>query len=210
MIFDNREKAGKALAEELKKRGETADIVLALPRGGVAVAREVAKELNAPMDLILVRKIGAPFNEELALGAIVEGTPPHTYMNEDLVNVLKVNPSHIEQEKFKQFEEIKRQQKNYRDGQARQSVEGKKVIIVDDGIATGASVHAALVGLQSEKPARLTLAIPVASPDVVKELRDDVDELVCLHTPADFQAVGQFYRNFHQVSNDEVKRLLKS
>lgn len=208
MFFEDRKDAGKKLAEVLQKLQIDSPIILGLPRGGVVVAAEVAKAFHARPDLLIVRKIGAPFNEELAIGALVEGEPQTLYLNHDLISVLKIAKEHIEAEKEKQRTEIARQQAAYRGSKHRENLTAKTVILVDDGIATGATVHAALKALRAEKPARLILAVPVAAPDALESLRGDAHDIVCLTSPDNFQAVGQFYRNFFDVGDDEVKNLL--
>lgn len=208
MIFEDRRDAGEKLLAEIQKQNLSPDLVLALPRGGVEVAVVVAKGLNVPMDLILVRKLGAPFNSELAIGAIVEGDPIHEFLNQDMIKVLKVEPTHIEKEKKIQKQEIERQQKAYRGGQARRSVQGKKVLVIDDGVATGASVIAALQGLKNEKPRELILGIPVSAPDTAEVLEKMVDKMVCLSRPEVFTAVGKHFKNFHQVTDEDVKKAL--
>lgn len=208
MYFEDRADAGRRLAEELKKHKVVEPKVLGLPRGGVIVAAEIAKAFHTKPDLLIVRKMGAPFNKELGIGAIVEGEPQTIFLNQDLIDVLKVPKDHLDAEKKKQQEEIERQQSTYRGSKQRASCASKTVILVDDGIATGATVHAALKALRAEKPSRLILAVPVASPDVLENLRGDAHDIVCLTSPENFQAVGQFFRNFFEVSDDEVKKLL--
>jgi putative phosphoribosyl transferase len=207
-IFHDRVDAGKRLAAKLKETKRDDLLILALPRGGVEVASEVAKAYKVPVDVLFVRKLGAEFNPELGVGAIVEGNPPQAFLNEDLVRVLKVTDEFLAQEKKKQSEVMAGQQKLYRGGKARPSATGKQVIVIDDGIATGATVHAALKGLKSEKPKKLTLAIGVAPPSTIAELKKEVDEIVCLLQPNDFQAVGQFFRHFPHLEDQRVIDLL--
>ncbi len=207
-IFEDRTHAGRELAKALQLKPRKNPLILALPRGGVPVAAEVCKVLKVPVDMIFVRKLGAPFNQELGIGALVEGTPPQIFLNEDLVKVLKVDVDHIEQEKYRQLERMKDQQKTYRKGNVRASASGREVILIDDGIATGASVHAALKALKSEKPHSITLAVPVCAADTLQSLKKEVDEVICLLEPKNFKAVGQFYRNFHRVEDQEVIRLV--
>lgn len=208
MYFEDRKDAGQRLATEIKKLNIENPIVLGLPRGGVIVAAEVAKAFSTKPDILIVRKMGAPFNAELGIGAVVEGEPQTVFINHDLVGVLKITKEHLEAEKLKQQAEIARQQKVYRRDKKRVSCLGKTVILVDDGIATGATVHAALKALRAEKPARLILSVPVASPDALESLRGDAHDIVCLASPNDFQAVGQFFRNFFAVEDDEVKKII--
>ncbi|MDB5038462.1 MAG: phosphoribosyltransferase [Bacteriovoracaceae bacterium] len=207
-FFDDRTQAGQKLLSELKKLNLKSPLIIALPRGGVVLAAEIAKFYKTTADILLVRKIGAPFNSELAVGAVVEGNPPQTSLNQELIRVLKVDVHYLDVETKKQLEEIKRQDQLYRAGRKRASVKDATVVLVDDGVATGASIRAGLRGLRHEKPARLILAVPVAPLDTVKELEKEVDDLICLTSPEDFKAVGQFYRDFRQVTDDEVKRLL--
>ncbi len=207
-LFDHRIDAGRQLAKELQKSKRDDVIVLALPRGGVGVAAEVARAFTIPIELLFVRKLGAPFNPELGIGAVVEGAAPQTFLNQDLIKVLKVSPDFIQQETDRQLSVIKQQQQKFRSGNQRPVVAGKSVILIDDGIATGATVQAALKCLKNERPKRLTLAVPVAPLDVISELSKEVDEVVCLHQPQHFQAVGQFYREFPQLQDEEVKRLM--
>lgn len=207
-LFDHRTDAGKQLAAELKKIKREGVVVLALPRGGVGVAAEVARAYNVPIELLFVRKLGAPFNPELGVGAVVEGVPSQSFLNQDLIQVLKVSQDFLKEETSNQLEVIHRQQKKFRAGKERASVKGKSVILIDDGIATGATVQAALKALKSENPSRLTLAVPVAPIDIISELKNEVDEIVCLYSPQNFQAVGQFYREFPQLEDEEVKRLM--
>lgn len=208
-IFEDRHHAALELIEALKPLNLKSPIVLALPRGGMALSKPVADFYGVKSDVLLVRKLGAPFNHELALGAVVEGNPPLTTFNRELIRVLKIDKSYLDQETAKQIEEIERRKKLFRNGKSRDSVAGKTVVVVDDGVATGASVRAALQSVRAEKPARLILAVPVAPSDMVQELEHEVDTLICLKTPEDFVAVGQFYRDFRQVTDEEVQKLLR-
>lgn len=208
VYFENRSDAGKKLVEELKKLNLQAPLILALPRGGVILARELAKFYRTSPDILLVRKMGAPFDKELAIGALVEGHPPQMILNAEMVKVLKLDPHYLESERQAQLKEMHRQDQAYRDGKTRIPVTGKTVVLVDDGIATGASVKAALKAIRNEKPKMLILAVPVAPPEVVAELRPEVDELICLVSPQDFKAVGQYYRDFRQTTDIEVKLML--
>lgn len=208
VFFKDRLDAGRELVKALKKLELQSPVVLALPRGGVVIAAEIAKFFKSAHDILLVRKIGAPFNPELAVGAVVEGNPPRIFLNQELIRVLKVTDDYLKSETVKQEEEIRRRDKLYRDGKPRSKISGKTVILVDDGVATGASIRAAIEGIRDEKPSRLVLAVPVAPPDTVKEIQKEVDDLICLVSPEDFKAVGQFYRHFAQVSDEEVTHLL--
>ncbi|ADZ71052.1 phosphoribosyltransferase [Polymorphum gilvum] len=207
-IFANRHEAGKALADRLVRRGYVDPVVLALPRGGVPVAAVIADALNAPLDLVLVRKIGTPGQPELALAAVVDGDEPQLVVNEDVRRYTGVSDAELEAMKARQLAEIERRRTLYLAGRAKVPVEGRTVIVVDDGIATGATVRAALKGLRRQKPARLILAVPVAPADTLARLRPEVDETVCLETPAPFYAIGFYYLDFTQVDDDEVIDLL--
>lgn len=213
MIFKDRMEAGKKLAEAVDSYKLQQPLILALPRGGVAVGasllKNLQKEVNATLDVLLARKIGAPFNEELALGAIVESDPPYVYLNKELIRVLKVEEKYLKEEQEKQWGIILIRKRLYREGKARISAQGKDIVLVDDGVATGATVRAALRCIQNEKPKTLIVAVPVAPADFVEELSREIKDVICLHAPSDFQAVSQFYRYFPQVSDEEVIELLK-
>ncbi|MGQ9469634.1 MAG: phosphoribosyltransferase [Nitrososphaerales archaeon] len=205
-MFRNRTEAGKILAEALSKYKGKNPIVLAIPRGGVVVAYEVAKALNAPLDLIIPRKIGAPNQPELAIGAVTEdGT---TILNKDILQYLRVSDDYIKGEVRRQVEEIKRRMEKYLGDKPRISIEGKAVILVDDGVATGATIRAAIASIRKRNPASIVLAIPVGPPETIEELRREADEVVCLMTPEPFFAIGQFYRSFEQTSDEEVIEIL--
>lgn len=207
-IYSNREEAGRALAHALSsfKGGDV--VVLGIPRGGLPVARQVADELGAPLDIIVVRKLGAPGQPELGIGAVVDGDHPRAIFNQEIIEQLGVSDDYIQAEIDKQLQEIKRRELAYRAGRAPVPLSGKTVIVVDDGIATGSSVRAALRGVRRAGPKRIILAVPVAPTETVEALRSSADQIVCLETPENFFAVGQFYRDFHQVSDEEVKQIL--
>jgi putative phosphoribosyl transferase len=207
--FADRTEAGRLLAERLRHLAAEHPVVLALPRGGVPVGLEIARALQAPLDLVLVRKIGAPFQPELALGAVVDGDRPETVLNEEIVRALGVPESYLAEASARQLEEIERRRARYLAGRTRVPVEGRTAIVVDDGIATGATMEAALHATRRAKPRRLVLATPVAPPDTLERLRPETDEVVCLATPEFFPAIGAFYRDFRQVSDDEVVELLR-
>jgi len=207
--FKNRLEAAYKLLEELKKLKLNHPVVFALPRGGVEIGSIIAQGLSAPLDLLLTRKLEAPFNEELALGAIVEGNPPHVVLNKDMIAVLKVEWAYLEKEKKTQLTELERRQDLYRGGKVRGPVRGKNVVLVDDGIATGATVKAAIEGLKSDKPEKIIVAVPVADEEALNDIKKEVDKVICLNCAKDFQAVAQFYRDFHEVTDDEVIKLLK-
>ncbi len=203
--FVDRAEAGRALAERLRAlRLNPPWVVLALPRGGVPVAAEVARALKAPLDLLLVRKIGAPWQRELALAAVVEGDPPDIVVDEEVQRSAAVDAHYIEAQAQLQLREIARQRQVYLSGRPGVRVEGCTVIVVDDGIATGTTMRAALKALRRRHPAKLVLAVPVAPRDTLERLRPEVDELVCLATPQPFFAVGEHYARFDQVDDAEV------
>lgn len=208
-VFADRHEAGRRLVPALSKFKDRNPIVLALPRGGVPVAFEVAQALNAPLDVVLVRKIGAPGHEELGLGAIVDGAHPQVVMNEEIVRAVQPPSAYLEGETSRQLAEIERRRRIYRGGEAPLAVSGRTVIVVDDGIATGGTMKAVLKALSNAKPARLVLAIPVAPADSIASLSADADEIICLSTPDPFFAVGMHYRDFRQTSDDEVIQLLR-
>jgi len=207
-LFEDRRDAGRRLAAALGHYRESRPVVLALPRGGVPVGFEVAKALAAPLDLLLVRKLGAPGHEELGLGALVEGDPPQLVLNPEVIRAVDPPPGYIEAEKQRQLLEIERRRREYVGERPSVAVEGRTVIVIDDGIATGGTVRAALRGLSQRRPERLVLAVPVAPADSLGELAAECDEIVCLATPEPFFAVGTHYRNFTQTEDDEVIRLL--
>ncbi len=206
--FTDRRDAGLKLADALEKMADRDPVVLALPRGGVPIGVEVARRLKAPLDLVMVRKIGVPWQPELAYGAVVDGDEPETVINRDIAAQVSVPEDYLEKETARQLDEIARRRALYLKDRARPGIAGRTAIIVDDGIATGATVRAALIGVRRAGPQGLVLAVPVAPGDTVAALRGDADEIVCLETPLMFGAISQFYRDFHQVSDDEVIALL--
>jgi len=210
MHFADRREAGRKLAEALGRYRDAHPVVLGVPRGGVPVACEVARHLAAPLDLVIVRKLGAPEQPELAIGALVDGDHPEEVLNPDVIALARVPRGYVEREAARQLVEIRRREALYRPGSAPLQLRGRTVIVVDDGIATGASIRAALRAVRRAAPERLVLAVPVAPPDTVASLRAEVDDLVCLHSPEDFYAVGQFYDDFSQTTDDDVVRLLKA
>ena len=206
-MFEDRRDAGRQLARALRRLALQDPVVLALPRGGVPVAVEVAQALDAPLDLLLVRKIGAPFQPELALAAVAEDGSVST--NDDLVDPDdRATRAYIDREAARQLGEIARRRQLYLGGRPPLPLAERTAIVVDDGIATGATVRAALGLLRQQRPARIVLAVPVAPRRVVEELRAVADEVVCLDTPAAFEAVGRHYRRFGQVRDDEVAAML--
>lgn len=209
MAFDDRSDAGRRLAEALAGYKGRGAAVLALPRGGVPVAAEVAAALDAPLDLILVRKIGVPTQPELAMGAVVDGTAPIVVRNEEVIELSGVTADEFDATCARELAEIERRRKLYIGDRARAEIAGQIVIVVDDGIATGATTEAALQAIRKRKPKELVLAVPVAPRDTVEKLRSEVDRLICLETPEPFGAIGYFYRDFRQVSDREVMAILR-
>ena len=208
-IFKNRQQAGQLLAEEIARHGYDDPIVLGLPRGGVPVAAEVAAKLKAPLDVILVRKIGAPMQPELAIGAVVDGDTPEVVRNEELIRELGLTEDDFREEAQRQLEIIEARRKLWVAGRPRIPVKDKTAIIVDDGIATGATVRASLHALKRQGPKRTVVATPVAPLQAVEALRGEADEVICLEIPAFFGAISVFYVDFSQVSDAEVSRLLE-
>jgi putative phosphoribosyl transferase len=208
LSFRDRAEAGRQLAQRLMTYAAARPVVLALPRGGVPVAFEVAKALRAPLDLIFVRKIGAPRHAEFGLGAVVDGAHPQVVLNEDALDHVRVPPGYIKEEIQRQLQEIERRREHYLAGRRPVAVEGRVAIVVDDGIATGSTVRAALKGLSRAWPSRLVLAVPVAPRDTIERLRTEADEVICLMTPEQFYAVGEHYDDFRQTSDREVTTLL--
>jgi putative phosphoribosyl transferase len=209
MLFADRRDAGRRLGRRLLELDLPAPVVLALPRGGVAVGAEVAKFLNAPLDLVLVRKLGAPGHEELAAGAVVDGDPPELVLNEEVVRGYRIPPDYVETEKARQLREIERRRELYLGGRPHLPVEGRTAIVVDDGIATGATVRASLHAVRRWRPRSVVLAVPVAAPEVLDRLAPDADLVVCLHPDPNLMAVGQHYANFTQVTDQEVVAMLE-
>ena len=208
MPFIDRTDAGRQLAKALARYKAQRPLVLALPRGGVPVAAEVATVLDAPLDLILVRKIGVPFQPELAMGAVVDGREPVIVRNEDVISLTGLSEQEFNATCDQQLAEIKRRRKLYLGDRPHPQIAGRTVIVVDDGIATGATTRAALQATRMRKPSKLVLAIPVAPTATLKELRGEVDDIVCLEDYEDFGAIGLFYSDFRQVSDTEVIEIL--
>ncbi|HSQ73676.1 MAG TPA: phosphoribosyltransferase [Rubrivivax sp.] len=203
--FTDRAEAGRALAERLVAMAIAPPIVvLALPRGGVPVAAEVARALGAPLDLLLVRKIGSPWQPELAVAAVVDGDPPDLVVDELTSRLSGVDRDYIDRQARKELQEIRRRRQLYLSGRVPVPVAGATVIVVDDGVATGTTVRAALKALQRRHPGRVVLAVPVAPSDTVAELQHEADEVVCLSQPEPFHAIGLHYVDFHQVPDSEV------
>ncbi len=209
-MFPDREGAGRMLAEVLEKRADPDPVVLALPRGGVPVAAEVARLLKAPLDLVMVRKIGVPRQPELAVGAVVNGDRPVIVVNDDVARFTGLTRAEVEEMAVPQLEEIRRRRAMYLAGRAAVPLAGRTAIVVDDGVATGATMRAALRAVRRQKPSRLVLAVPVASRQALDGLREEADEIICLEVPDAFFAVGAHYARFGQTSDDEVVSLLRA
>ena len=207
-LFRDRSDAGRRLAQRLLHLKGSNPLVLALPRGGVPVAIEIAKALSAPLDLLLVRKIGVPWQPELAAGAVLDGETPRMVVNEDVVRSAGVPLSDIEEIAKQEIREIERRRKLWLSGRPRVRVAGHCAIVVDDGIATGATTRVALRAMRAEKASRVVLAVPVAPPDAIEALKRDCDEAVVIATPEDFVAVGIYYQDFRQLEDDDVRALL--
>jgi len=209
MPFKNRADAGRKLAKALAEYQNQNPVILALPRGGVPVGVEVATILHAPLDLILVRKVGVPFQPELAMGAVVDGGAPIIVRNNDVIRLAGVAEAEFKIVCDHELAEIERRRHRYLGSRARIDVAGRTAIVIDDGVATGATTRAALQATRIRKPKKLVLAVPVAPTDGLDALRDNADDIVCLETHEPFGAIGYYYRDFSQVSDDEVIRLLK-
>jgi len=207
MKFRNRVDAGEALAERLARDGHDNAIVLGVPRGGIVLADIVAKKLGAEFDIVIPRKMRAPNNEELAVGAVMEdGT---SYISKYLVNALRITPDYIEKEKARQAAEIQRRMAAYRKPGG-YNVRGKKAILVDDGIATGATIIASARWLKKHDPSEVVIAVPVAPTQSVELLEQEADSVIVMLTPKDFGSVGQFYEEFNPVSDEQVMQVMRS
>ncbi|WP_017656068.1 phosphoribosyltransferase [Fortiea contorta] len=208
MIFKDRRIAGQLLAQELAAYANRPDVsVLALPRGGVPVAFEIAQALNVPLDVLVVRKLGVPHQEELAMGAIASGGI--RILNEQVISQLKITDEQIAKATSHEERELKRREKLYRGERPFPNLKGSTIILVDDGLATGATMWAAITAVRKQQPARIIIAVSVAAPQTCQELETQVDELVCIATPNPFYSVGLWYENFPQTTDDEVCSLLK-
>lgn len=208
MSFVDRSDAGRRLAEALRQYADQPVVVFALPRGGLPVALEVAKALHAPLDLALVRKIGLPFYPELAMGAVIDGDTPAVVRNEEVITGNRISEEAFEACRQTELEELKRRRRLYLGDRPDRNVSGKTAIIVDDGLATGATMRAAIKGLRLRNPDRIVVAVPVSAADILPRIRRAADEVVCLEVPAGFQAVGLHYRHFPQLTDDEVLEAL--
>jgi putative phosphoribosyl transferase len=209
MSFKDRSDAGRKLAKALARYRDEQPVILALPRGGVPVAAEVAAALKAPLDLILVRKIGVPFQPELAMGAVVDGSTPLIVRNEDVIGLARIDEAEFKAICDGELAEIERRRQRYLGKRERVDVSGRTAIVIDDGVATGATTRAALRATRMRNPKRLVLAVPVAPTESLAELRSDADDVICLEDYDFFGAIGAYYADFSQVADDEVIELLK-
>jgi predicted phosphoribosyltransferase len=208
-MFADRAAAGRRLGDLLARRGLPDPIVYALPRGGVPVAVEIGRRLKAPVDLVLVRKIGAPGSPELALGAVTDGETALTVVNPEVARLTGASEAYLEEIRDRELAEIERRRALYLGDRPRPDPRGRTVIVVDDGLATGATARAAARALRAQGAAWVIAAAPVAPPDTAAALGDDFDEVICLEQPERFYGVGAFYRDFHQLSDGEVVDLLR-
>jgi putative phosphoribosyl transferase len=208
MKFTDRADAGRRLADKLAHFRDRRPTVLALPRGGVAVGFEIARALDAPLDIVLVRKIGVPWQPELALGAVTDGAQAETFIDAALARELPLPAHYVDEETAHQLAEIERRRLIYCSGRPPLDLTGRVAIVVDDGIATGATMRVALRAVRRRGPAWLVLAVPVAPPETLAALATEADEAVCLETPRMLTAIGLYYRDFHQMRDDEVTDLL--
>jgi len=207
-MFRDRKDAGERLAALLLHLKDRSPIVLALPRGGVAIGAEIARLLGAPLDIVLVRKIGVPWQRELALGAVADGGTPEIFIDERMAESLAVPGDYMRAETARQLAEVERRRQIYCAGRAPVEIAGRTAIVVDDGIATGATMRVALRAVRRQGPAWLVLAAPVAAAETLAALAGEADETVCVATPQGLGAIGYYYDDFHQMSDDEVTTLL--
>jgi putative phosphoribosyl transferase len=207
-LFPDRTSAGRLLAAELAKRALEHPVIYALPRGGVPVAAEIAKALDAPLDLLLVRKIGVPWHEELAAGSIVDGERPDVVVNESIMRAAHVSEADFAESAARELREIERRRALYLPGRRPIPAEGRTAILVDDGIATGASMRAAITAIRRRKPRRIIVAVPVLAPETAAAFHALADDVVYVAAPQLFRAVGLHYRDFHQLDDGEVTALL--
>lgn len=205
-MFEDRTDAGRKLADLLQDRGVEVDVVLGIPRGGLPVARPVADALGAPLDVVVASKLGAPNNPEFAIGAVA--SDGSLWRDDDLIDRLGVGEAYVEREREAEAREAREKLERYRGIAEPPDLEGKRVLVVDDGLATGATVTAALRQVREVGASRVVLAVPVASPNSVERLREEADEVIAVETPTNFRAVGQFYESFAQVSDEEAMSYL--
>lgn len=209
-LFDDRAHAGRLLAARVTALSLREPLVIALPRGGVPVAAEVARALQAPLELLLVRKIGAPWQPELAVAAVVDGSPPEWVVDDHALQAIGCGRAHVEAQLPHALAEIERRRAAYLGGKAPADVAGRDVVVVDDGLATGTTARAALRALGRRGVRRLVLAVPVAARESLEALRGEADDVVCLSTPERFEAVSPYYRRFEQLADDEVVELIRA
>ncbi len=207
MLFRDRSEAGRRLAAELKDFADGDTVVLALPRGGVPVGFEVAQALNVPLDVLVVRKLGTPGQEELAMGAIAPGG--QRVLNWEVIDAVGISPQLIDAVAAREARELERREQEYRGNRERVDLRGRTVILVDDGLATGSSMRAAIAAVRQQEPNKVVVAVPVAARATCAELQEEADEVVCLYMPMQFHAVGRWYQDFSQVTDDEVCELLE-
>lgn len=206
-IFRDRRDAGRRLAQRLTAYANRPDVVvLALPRGGVPVGYEIAQALHVPLDVMVVRKLGVPGHEELAMGAIASGNI--RILNEDIIRLLTISEPVIAEVARREHEELLRRERVYRGDRPSNAVEGRTVILVDDGLATGSTMRAAIAAVRQQRPAKVIVAVPTAAPETCQELKAEADEVQCAMTPTPFFGVGQWYEDFSQTTDQEVRELL--
>ncbi len=206
-LFKDRQEAGELLARELAEFQGRRVVVLGIPRGGIIVARELARRLQADLDIVLAHKLRTPGQTELAMGSVSEDG--RLFLNEEIVREMGIGEAYIQQEKARQMAEIRRRTDLFRRVSPKVPLAGRTVIITDDGVATGATTQAAFWAVRLEKPEKLIAALPVGPEDTISRLAEDVDEMICLRTPPFFAAVGQFYRRFEPVEDEEVLKILE-
>ncbi|MDG5777661.1 phosphoribosyltransferase family protein [Haloarculaceae archaeon H-GB2-1] len=205
-MFTNRTEAGERLAAAVVEHGLEPDVVLAIPRGGLPLGRAVADAVDAPLDVVVAKKIGAPGNPEYAIGAVTAGG--REWLNDAVVRQLGIGRERVQQMRDREARSAREKEQRYRGDRTPVPVEGKTVAIVDDGVATGATMRACVEGVRDRGASRIVVAVPVGSPETIRELHGLVDEVVCLRSPPSFRAVGQFYRSFDQVTDEEAMRYL--
>ncbi len=207
MLFYDRTDAGRRLAKLLKRRIQGPCIVLAIPRGGVVVGYEVAKELGCPLDVVISRKVGAPAQPELAVGAVAEDGV--VFVDEEIAGLVGVSRDYVERRAREELREVRRRAEEYRGGREMPDLSGKTVILVDDGLATGLTMMAAVHMARNKGAEKVVVAVPVSPPETVAKLRRHADEVICLETPTNFYAIGQFYERFDQLTDEETNSILR-
>ena len=207
MLFYDRTDAGRRLAKLLKRRIQGPCIVLAIPRGGVVVGYEVAKELGCPLDVVISRKVGAPAQPELAVGALAEDGA--VFVDEEIAGLVGVSRDYVERRAREELREVRRRAEEYRGGREMPDLSGKTVILVDDGLATGLTMMAAVHMARNKGAEKVVVAVPVSPPETVAKLRRHADEVICLETPTNFYAIGQFYERFDQLTDEETNSILR-